>query len=315
MKEFLKNLKSWQKLLILFGFLTIIIIVVVSVILIIKSEPKVEISFDEKVNIPGEELKNARAKLVNVIRNNTENFNKNIVYKGVARDYTENKADDFTTAEFIVDFDSISESYKVSITWPDPNDGSPNIFISCPLLDSKYPETPCATEANDSKDILNYLPHDGKLDSGESYSVVGKYDGGESYVEVKVESCGNEAILNKALEAARKWISSIYLNPDDYRIYVPGDICKNNKMMTSFPYVQANHAKTNNENVNKYLPYFVPDAYNVYPVVNENNDVVSIFAKVPGCGGYQRDLGVEFVNEYLKNHGINYPVDFAECKE
>lgn len=315
MKEFWRNLKGWQKLCVWLGFLVIIIIIAVSIFLIINAEPKVEITFSEKNNIPGGELKNIRKNLVGVIKNNTKDFDSNTIYKGNARDYKETNLDDFSTAEFIVDFDDIKESYKVSVTWPDPNDGVPNIVISCPLLESKYLETPCATEDNSSTNIVNFLPYSGKLDNGEEYKIVSKYDNGNPYVEIDVNSCGNEAILNKAFEAAKKWVSSIYLDLGDYLVYVPGDVCENDTMMANFPYLQVNHAKTNDEKVNKYLPYFVPGAYNVYPVVNDDNNVVSISAKVPGCYEYQMEPGKEFVNGYLKNHGIDYPVNFQECQK
>ena len=315
MKEFWKNLKDWQKVGVVLGFLTLIAVIVVAIVAIINSEPKVEISFSEEVDIPGGELKRVRAKLVNVIRNNTIDFDSGIVYKGSARDYTESSVDDFKTANFVVDFDSISESYAVSVTWPNPDDGAPNIIISCPLLNSKYPETPCFTEVNSSSDIVGYLPYSGKLASGEEYKIVGRYDdNGELYVEVQVNSCGNETIMDMALTAAREWIFKIYLNPDDYLLYVPGDICENDGMMVTYPYLQANHAKTNDQNVNKFLPYYVPEAYNVYPVVDADNNVVSISAKVPGCYEYQMEPGKEFVRTYLVNHGINYPVEFLECE-
>lgn len=314
MKQFWKNLKGWQKGGIVFGFLAVILIVVISVINIINSEPKVEINFAEKTNIPGKELREIRTILVGVIKRNTENFDGGTIYKGNARDYEESVSGDFTTANFIVDFDEIKESYAVAATWPDPDDGSPNINVSCPLLESKYPETPCSTEINSSSDIVGYLPYEGEVD-GKKYQIVGNYDSGKFYVEIQVDSCGDKALLDKVLVAAKQWISSIYLNPDDYLLYIPGDICSKTLVPVDPPYIQANHAETNDKNVNKYLPYFIPDAYNIYPVVDENNDVTSIKAKVPGCYEYQMESGKEFVKEYLKSNGIDYPVEFEKCEE
>ena len=313
MKEIWQNLKKWQKTIIVAIPLAIIVIVIVAVASLVGSEPKVRIEFDEKENIPTSELRNIREYLVGVIKSNTTDFDSSIVYVGKAREYNEQVDGNYTTATFIVDFDDIKESYQVEVTWPNPDDGSPNIIISCPIFDSKYPETPCTTESNSSREIMNFLPYVGKLSGGETYTVEGEYDDGELYLEVVVDSCGDEAILSAVLEAAKKWITSISLDPDDYLLYVPGDICSKDLILIEVPYIQANHAKTSDENVNKYLPYYIPDAFHVYPVVDSDNNVTSIRAEVPGCFEYQRQPGIEQVTSYLSTAGINYPVEFVEC--
>lgn len=313
MKEFWKNLKNWQKWGIIGGVLTVIIIVAVAVLVILNSEPNVKINFDQNVSIPGGEIKKIRQKLAKVISNNTENFSSKIEYVGNARDYQESLGSENNMASFIVNFDAISESYAVEITWPVIDENIPNINISCALLNGKYPETPCETEINSSKDIFGYLPYTGKLDSGEEYNIVVGYDNGKMYLSIQVNSCGDTTILNEALLAARKWISSINFNPDDYLLYVPGDICDTELILDTFPYIQANHVKTNDKNVNQFLPYFIPEAYNVYPVVDEKNNVTSIRARVPGCFEYQMEPGKTFVKEYLNSKGINYQITFEEC--
>lgn len=312
--EIWRNLKVWQKTSLIVGILAIVAIITAIIIINVSSEPKVKIEFADKQDIPAKELREIREYLVNVIESNTEKTSNSITYVGKARDYNEEVVDDFTTATFIVDFDEIKQSYKVMVTWPDPNDGSPNIYISCPLSETKYPGTPCTTETNDSSDLANYLPHSGTLGSGEKYTVEDSYDDGELYIEVKVNSCGNETILNEALSQAKEWMLSINIDPDNYRIYVPGNIC-GDKPLSSAPYIQANHAKTADKNVNAHLPYYVPNTYFVYPVVDDNDNVTSIRAKIPGCFEYQREPGVTHVMEYLNSAGINYPVEFLECAE
>ena len=182
MKEFWKNLKNWQKWGIIGGVLTVIIIVAVAVLVILNSEPNVKINFDQNVSIPGGEIKKIRQKLAKVISNNTENFSSKIEYVGNARDYQESLGSENNMASFIVNFDAISESYAVEITWPVIDENIPNINISCALLNGKYPETPCETEINSSKDIFGYLPYTGKLDSGEEYNIVVGYDNGKMYL-------------------------------------------------------------------------------------------------------------------------------------
>lgn len=297
MKEFWKNLKDWQRGGILVGVVAAIVIVVVAVILIIGSEPKVEIVFNEKNNIPSGEIKKIREKLVDVIHNNTKDFDSTVVYRGVASDYKETSKDKTNTANFVVDFDSILESYKVSVTWPDPNDGSPNIIISCALLSGKYPKTACMTESNSSSDITGYLPYIGEDVAGEKYKITANYDGGNLYLEIK--SNGN---IEQAVTAAKEWLKKLDFNPDDYLLYA-----------VSKQYVQVNHAKTKDENVNKYLPYFIPTKYYIYPVVDDNNNITAIHADLGACTDTQVEPAEKMVRDYLSSRNINYPIEFGYC--
>lgn len=297
MKELWRNLKNWQKGGIIVGIIAMIAIIVVAVVLALGAEPNVKINFGANVDIPGGEVKKVREKLVSVIRNNTSDFSDKIIYVGDARDYDESANGNSTTASFIVDFDSISQSYAVTVTWPESDDDAPSVVISCPLLKSKYPKTSCKTEYNDSSDITGYLPYEGVLASGEKYTVKAKYDNGRLYLNINTDGDANAAVT-----ATREWISSIGLDPDDYKIFVSGK-----------QYIQANNAKTNDANVNKNLPYYMPGLYNVYPVTDESGNVTSIKAELTGCTDAQSDPQEDEVNEYLRSKGINYPVDFEYC--
>lgn len=323
MKEFWKNLKNWQRGVMITGMLAMVVVVVVSIIIIIKSEPNVRIVFQDGENIPAAELRTAREKLAGVIKSNTESYDREVIYEGVARDYEESEAESMnakgkavkvTTATFVVDFDEILESYAVTVSWP-AVDETPNVMVSCPIYDTKYPETPCVTENNSTYEIVSYLPYEGKTSSGRGYEITDGYSDGELYLEIRVDSCGDVTILDEALVAARTFLESRGFNPDEYKLYVPGDICTSQAIMDTYPYVQANHAKTNDANVNMYLPYFIPDGYNVYPVVDAGGEVKSIYAKIPGCLEYQREPAKEQVMTYLSGYGINYPVEFATCEE
>lgn len=295
MKELWKNLKGWQKAGILVGCLILIVIIVVSVVLANKP-PKVKIVFAEKNNIPGSEIAKIENKLIKVVENNSGKLEDFTTYEGNATNYNEKQNGEKYTANFVVDFDVLKESYKVDVTWPDPNDGSPNIGISCALLAGKYPETPCKTELNSSSELVSYLPYTGELADGETYKITAKYSGEKMYLEIKTS--GN---IEEAVAAAKKWMQSLGFEPDDYLLYAP-----------SKQYIQINHAKTNDANVNKYLPYFMPGAYDVYPVV-DGGTVTTIHADIAGCTDYQTTPVEEQVTAYLNNSGINYPVEWSYC--
>ena len=298
MNDLWRNLKNWQKMGILGGFLAIIVIIVVVVINVTsRSGINVEINFGEGVNIPSSEITKIREKLVGVIKDNTKDFDERTTYVGDARDYQENLSDETSSAIFVVDFDSIKESYIVEVSWPNPNDGSPNMLIACPLMASKYPETPCVTEINSSLDITSYLPYDVIDDEGKVYKIEGNYSGGKLYLEI-----ATDGDPEKALTAVKDWIKSIGLKPDDYLYYIPTN-----------QYIQFNHANTNDANVNANLPYFIPDKYYVYPVVDENNKVTSIKAVLGACTEAQTSPAETLVKDYLGSKGINYPVEFEYC--
>lgn len=312
MKSFWTNLKKWQKIGIVFGTFLVVGIVALAVMFVLVSDPKVKISFDTSVKIPGSDMTNIRKILVGVIRDNTEDFDSSITYYGNARNYDESTDNDSSTATFIVDFDEIRESYKVSVKWPNSNDGSPNVIVSCPLFESKYPETPCTTDVNSSTNIISYLPYTGKLPSGVEYKILAKYNVGDLYLEVHVSSCGNAETMNEALTATKTLMTSLGFDPDDYLFYVPSTICDTG-VSNGYYYLQANHAKTNDTNVNTNLPYFVPNTYNVYPIMDDSNNIVSIKAKLAGCTDYQTNPVQENIEMYLKSKNISYPVEFEYC--
>lgn len=216
-----KKMKSWQKVTIVVGIIAVVVFVAAIIINTLLSEPKVTIKFDERINIPPEELKRVRMKLVDAIRENTEGYNKEITYVGNARDYKEISDGSLNNASFIVDFNSIRESYNVSVTWPNPDDGSPNILISCPLLASKYPTTPCKTEMNSSSEIENYLPYIGSTELGKKYKIVGRYfDDGKLYLDIQVGLNGSDEEMNQALVAAKEWIEEIGFDANEYTFTV-----------------------------------------------------------------------------------------------
>lgn len=309
-----------KKLIIIIGsFLAIIFLsfIIFSII----TEPKVSISFSEKNSIPNSELTKVRKNLYGIIQDNSTNFDSNKTFKGVARDYQEKTENNKTgSATFFVDFDDIEQSYFVSLFWPDQNDGSPNIVISCPLLDSKYPNTPCKTESNSSSELINYLPYSKTLDSGEEYTVTYKYNNSDTYIEVQINSCGNMTLVESALTSAKEWIKSLNFNPNNYQIYAPTNLCdgevhhNNTPQTTTNTYVTGNTLNTKDENVNNNLPYFIPNMYYIYPVTDDSGNVISIKAELSGCTNYQTDPMEEEVYTYLNNKNINYTVNFEYCR-
>ena len=310
-----------KKLAIIFGSL-VAFIILITIVVIKVNDPKVQVSFPEKTNIPDSELTKVRRNLYGVIKENSTDFNSHKIFEGTAREYQEQQKDKSTSATFIVDFDDIKQSYFVSVFWPDPDNGAPNIIISCPLSNSKYPETPCKTESNSSIEIADFLPYDGKLDSGENYTITYKYSGSDPYIEVQINSCGNKTLVSSALKSAKEWLKSVNFNPDDYKIFAPIDLCdgeahsaeESNEDVIKNIYLSGNALNTKDKNVNAALPYFIPNIYNVYPITDEQGNILSIRAELYGCTDFQTEPMETEIKAYLNSKNISYQVNFEYCK-
>jgi len=302
-----QKLTKNQKIGLVIGAVVITVVVII-VVAILNIKANVNLKFATKTNIPETELVKVKERLLDVIRTNSSNFDEKATYDGTVREYSENKDGKTTIASFFVDFDKIRQSYTVEVTWPDPNLDSPNIIISCPLADSKFPDTPCLTEVNSSSEIVSYLPYTGTLDSGKEYTVEADYDASILYLKIKIDVCAKSKDATSALESVKEWVSSLNRDANEFTYYLETKNCKNDPQ-----YVQVNHAKTNDANVNENLPYFVPNMYKAYPVVDDNGDVTSIKIELAGCTDYQTDPAEQEIKGYLKSKNIKYPIEIEYC--
>lgn len=302
------NLTKNQKIGLFAGVIVLIASVVIVCMFLIKPEAHVNLKFSAKTSIPEKELTNIKSQLILVIQDNSKNFDEHGAYDGVVRDYQENVGKKTSTASFFADFDKIRQSYKVEITWPDPGLDSPNVVISCPLADSKYPDTPCKTEVNSTSEIVGYLPYKGTLNSGKEYTVDVKYDGSGMYLNIAIDVCGGSKEANEALASAKEWITSLNKDADEFTYNLDTKTCKNKTV-----YAQVNHAKTNDTNVNEYLPYFVPNMYKVYPLTDDEGNVTAIKVEIKGCTDYQTDSAEQAIKDYLKAKNIQYPTQIEYC--
>lgn len=155
------------------------------------------------------------------------------------------KTDDFDTASFIVDIDSLKASYKVSFAYPSEEYTSINPVIDCPSLsDMKYPETECVgmysttdlmkeEQANPIQSILPIMVDEFDDNSGVAtrYDIFGFFDSeNENKFNVSIVdySCNNR-------ENALQMIRNKGFNPDDYTIDY-----KDECYMNHLPYTSEN---------------------------------------------------------------------------
>ena len=150
----------------------------------------------------------------------------------VIRDGTYNvtvKNDYITRSKFIVDVDSLHYSFEVTVTWPDsignkvPED--PDVVIECPeYLDVIYTDTKCIAQ-EPYQQIKRYLPHYEYLENGLKYGVSLQKYNERFYLALEAKSCGDKMIEEEVMDSTKRWIKSIYMDPNDLEMMF-FDICK-----------------------------------------------------------------------------------------
>lgn len=142
--------------------------------------------------------------------------------------FTNNSEYDTTSVSFIVDVDAYKQSYRTYLTWSNNGDWLPQTTsIECAENSlSKYPDTLCYGMYYNSNDIDLYLPYTGTIENGLEYTVKKRYYTDDTpYLEIAIDSCGDQNILNQALNSVKAWLTNNHLNPDDYAFEVPSHYC------------------------------------------------------------------------------------------
>ena len=133
-----------------------------------------------------------------------------------------------TSISFIIDIDVYKQSYRAHLNWNDNGDWLPQTTsIECAENSlSKYPDVLCYGMYFDSNDISLYLPYKATIENVGEYTVKQRYyPDGTPYLEVAIDSCGDQTILDQALTSAKNWLTANRFNPDDYSFEVPAHYC------------------------------------------------------------------------------------------
>lgn len=138
--------------------------------------------------------------------------------------YRESTANGDKTATFIVDVESQHYSFEITMTWNGTatDQADPDIEIRCPhYLDVVYKDKKCIA-TNPYGQLVRYLPYNEYLDNGEKFHVELRGYSGRTYIAVIVPECMNQAQKDEANQKFKKWLKSIYLDPNDYDIETMG---------------------------------------------------------------------------------------------
>ena len=230
LRNLLQNLSHGQKIVILIVLQVIFIIMIVSIVNSIISKPRDHVAtLDDNgilKDIPRAELDLYEQELWKVIEATDNSLDKSIIKDAVVREgsYTEEKREIGDKGEishqvsFIIDIDSIQQSYKVILGWS-KNDLTTPIIDCLPVSEAKYPNSFCQGTYRNSNSLALYLPYQIESPYKAEYDFVGPdvyIDGDESthVITVWLTPCNNRE-ENK--EKANEYIKTIP-NYEEYQI-------------------------------------------------------------------------------------------------
>ncbi len=205
MNELVTNLKNNltrnQKIAILVGLQIVVIIILAAVINgVFGDRLHVDIkNSGELSSIPTEYTDDFKNVLWNVVSSNYDNVEKSVIDDVVVREnsYTESKSGSIAEANFLVDIDSLKQTYNVSIQWSDEEVLPDGISVECPPVSQmKYKETFCKGMYNNTNSFSLYFPYYVyKNEYGEECTINECGDGDKSLVYA-IECDENTNVIN-----------------------------------------------------------------------------------------------------------------------
>ena len=230
------NLSKKQKIGLLFSVQIIVAIIIASV-LHMSLQPKEHVIIQNNgswvnSNIPSKNMDIFRKTLWDLISEQNNAIHESVINDVVIREgsYSETEHENGKSAEFIIDIDSIKQTYTVSIGWPKSGDDNTttynDVVIDCPPQNQmKYPETICYGMYNNTYSLDLYLPWQIDSPYKDRYEYAGPevhVDGDESThtITVSLAPCNN---MEENKKKANNYIQTIP-GHDNYKIeYVVGD--------------------------------------------------------------------------------------------
>ena len=221
-KNLLDNLTKTQKITALVVGQALIIVILVLVVQSFTKEKEhvtIEDSGIAGSNMPEEAESFVADNIWEVIKNNVMDNTQSRVDDVVIREgtYEEEVLDDGTVqATFIVDIDSLKQSYTVSTGWSKDGETVYEVIVNCPPISKmKYPETVCEGMYNNTQSLDLYLPYmvDSQYeDSAPTIFIEGDQE--SKTIDIEVSVCDSD----KYLQEAREYLAGIPVDLSNYTI-------------------------------------------------------------------------------------------------
>lgn len=225
LKTFLNNVPLKAKIGAVVALVLAVAILLVITVASNQTEPQSDTlvnveNFEDTTTVPDGYKAVIESSIGDMIRSNsglsTLEFNDAVIRDGT---YKETINGDDRSANFIVDIESLHYSFAVNVSWVDKKNSlkDPDVIITCPhYLDVIYTDKKCIAQSPRTQ-LERYLPHYGKV-RGVKYAVNFQQVVDSSYLRIEIPACNDPALIEEAKTDVKKWIKSIYLDPNDYEI-------------------------------------------------------------------------------------------------
>lgn len=190
-------------------------------------QPKenVEVVNENSTPIPSDYWKGVKQEVWNLLEKNVSNLTQSNIDDAVIREgtYSETYNNDIITATFLLDIESLRQTYAITVSWSKKVDVYDAIQINCPPRDQMlYPETICYGMYNNTYSLDLYLPYavypEGYDDDDDAGPVAPNYiihgDEEAKTIDVTVSSCDVEKYKDEAM----RYLDSTPIRLSQYQI-------------------------------------------------------------------------------------------------
>ena len=216
---------------IIIGVIAIIIVAVFVCILYITTRTKGASDFvritnysDNNSSIPSDIRSNISEQIFYLLVNNqlaSEDMNP-VEATIRAESYNETTEGNNTEAVFLVDIEELKQTFDVKVYWSNDGEIPNNIAIECPKKQFViYEGEKCLGMSTTHKTLEQYLPYTSTLSTGEKYAVYSTVNkSGEAIIEIAVNSCGNNEVIEKARDDVDEWLKENDFKSTDYEFSI-----------------------------------------------------------------------------------------------
>ena len=205
--------------------LFVVVILVLLVQSFMKEKPYVEMENQSvsEYNIPKNAEEFIAENIWSIISSKVADVSRNDIKDVAIREgtYEETQNEDGTvSANFIVDIDSLKQTFTVGVGWSKDGKTVYEPIIDCPPLElMKYPETVCYGAYHNTYSLDLYLPHmsypegrDGSSPTAPNYMITGDQD--SKTLNIMVSICDAEKYKKEAWE----YLNTVPIDFSDYTV-------------------------------------------------------------------------------------------------
>ena len=221
-KELRQNLTKNQKIGIMVVFQVIIILLLIACLQWgLAPESHVEIVNENDTAVPDERWQGIKNEMWYLIQNNVSDVERSDIDDVVIREgtYEESTENDITTATFLVDIDSLKQTYLITVAWSDKVELYDYMTVNCPPQNQmKYPETVCYGMYNNTYSLDLYLPYGVSPSESEDVPTAPHYyitgDEDAKKIDIMVSVCD----VDKYKKEAMDYLNSTPIKLSEYTI-------------------------------------------------------------------------------------------------